>query len=194
VGDAEDLPSLADTIEAVRRELSLALAAGQGQPVQFRAGPVELDLEVAVTRTGRGPDTVSLRVLTWDGPNGRPPAGRNAAPHAPAQRIKVTLQPAGHENPAVVAEPDESALPERPVQAEGLEVHEVDDGLVVYQAQPECVHHLNNTAAIVFELCNGDNTVPEISEQLAAAFGLSEMPAQVTEDCIADLWSKGVIK
>ena len=47
----------------------------------------------------------------------------------------------------------EGVLPERPVRAEGLEVHEVDDGLVVYQSQPECVHHLNNTAAIVFELC-----------------------------------------
>jgi len=89
--------------------------------------------------------------------------------------------------------PEGSALPERPVRAEGLEVHEVDDGLVVYQAEPECVHHLNSTAAIVFELCDGENTVPEIGEQLARAFGLTEVPDLVTEECIADLWSKGVI-
>jgi tetratricopeptide (TPR) repeat protein len=86
-----------------------------------------------------------------------------------------------------------SALSERPVRAEGLEVREVDDGLVVYQAEPECVHHLNSTAAIVFELCDGENTVPEIGEQLARAFGLMEVPDLVTEECIADLWSKGVI-
>ena len=52
-GDGE-FPSLADTIAAVRRELSAAQAAGSGQAVQFRTGPVELELEVAVTRTGGG--------------------------------------------------------------------------------------------------------------------------------------------
>ena len=52
-GDGE-FPSLADTIAAVRRELSSAQTAGQGQPVQFRTGPVELEFEVAVTRTGGG--------------------------------------------------------------------------------------------------------------------------------------------
>ncbi len=58
-GDGE-FPSLADTIAAVRRELGLAQAAGQGQPVQFRTGPVELEFEVAVTRTGGGEAGVKL--------------------------------------------------------------------------------------------------------------------------------------
>ncbi len=61
------LPSLADTIAAVRRELSLAQAAGQGQPVQFWTGPVELEFEVAVTRTGGGQAGVQLWVLTLGG-------------------------------------------------------------------------------------------------------------------------------
>jgi hypothetical protein len=63
---------------------------------------------------------------------------------------------------------------------------------MVYQAEPECVHQLNNTAAVVFELCDGHNTVPEIGEQLAAAFGHNGVPADVAYDCVADLWSKGV--
>src|ERR1700728_1462455 len=72
VGDGNDgLPSLADTIAAVRRELSSAQAAGLGQPVQFRTGRVELDFEVAV--------------LTLD--------GKGALAVAATQRIKVTLQP-----------------------------------------------------------------------------------------------------
>ena len=68
MGDGEaNCPSLADTIAAVRRELSAAQAAGQGQPVQFRTGPVELEFEVAVTRTGGGQAGVQLWVLTLGG-------------------------------------------------------------------------------------------------------------------------------
>jgi Trypsin-co-occurring domain 2 len=86
VADGEGkLPSLADTIAAVRRELSLAQAAGAGQPVQFRTGPVELEFEVAVTRTGGGQAGVQLWVLTL--------GGKGELGHASTQRIKVTLQP-----------------------------------------------------------------------------------------------------
>ena len=68
MGDGDGgLPSLADTIAAVRRELSSAQAASLGQPVQFRTGSVELDFEVAVTRTGGGSAGVRVGVLTLDG-------------------------------------------------------------------------------------------------------------------------------
>jgi hypothetical protein len=53
VGEGEvKLPSLADTIAAVRRELSAAQTAGVGQPVQFRTGPVELE-QVATRNIGQ---------------------------------------------------------------------------------------------------------------------------------------------
>jgi Trypsin-co-occurring domain 2 len=90
-GDSK-LPSLADTIAAVRRELSSAQAAGQGQPVQFRAGPVELEFEVAVTRTGGGQAGVQLWVLTL--------GGKGELSHATTQRIKLTLQPVDPETGA----------------------------------------------------------------------------------------------
>ncbi len=193
------LPSLADTIAAVHRELSLAQAAGQGQRARFRAGPVELDFEIAVTRTGGGQAGVQLWVLPLD--------GKGDLAHATTQRIKIALQPldpgalgggqapGGGRGTAALAPvtPPGSVLPDRPVRAEGLEIHEVDDGLLVYQAQPECVHHLNNTAAVVFELCDGENTVPEISEQLALAFGLDRMAGGMAEKCVADLRDKGVV-
>jgi Trypsin-co-occurring domain 2 len=83
-GDGE-FPSLADTIAAVRRELSLAQTAGHGQPLRFRTGPVELEFEVAVTRTGGGQAGVQLWVLTL--------GGKGELGHATTQRIKVTLQP-----------------------------------------------------------------------------------------------------
>ena len=84
-----NLPSLADTIAAVRRELSAAQTAGQGQPVQFRTGPVELEFEVAVTRTGGGQAGVQLWVLTL--------GGKAELGKAITQRIKVTLQPVNPE-------------------------------------------------------------------------------------------------
>ena len=83
--DDSEFPSLADTIAAVRRDLSAAQTAGLGQAVQFRTGPVELEFEVAVTRTGGGQAGVQLWVLTL--------GGRGELAHASTQRIKVTLQP-----------------------------------------------------------------------------------------------------
>jgi hypothetical protein len=80
-----NLPSLADTIAAVRRELSAAQAAGEGQSVQFRAGPVELEFEVAVTRTGGGQAGVQVWVLTL--------GGKREVANASTQRIRLTLQP-----------------------------------------------------------------------------------------------------
>ena len=83
-GDGE-FPSLADTIAALRRELSSAQTAGQGQPVQFRTGPVELEFDVAVTRTRGGEGGVQIWVLTL--------GGKLERERATTQRIKVTLQP-----------------------------------------------------------------------------------------------------
>ena len=83
-GDGK-LPSLADTIAAVRRELTSAQEAGRGQPVQFRTGPVELEFDVAVTRTRGGEGGVQIWVLTL--------GGKLEQEHAATQRIKVTLQP-----------------------------------------------------------------------------------------------------
>jgi hypothetical protein len=86
VGDGDgEFPSLADTIAAVRRELSSAQTAGQEQAVQFRTGPVELEFDVAVTRTRGGQAGVQIWVLTL--------GGKLEREHATTQRIKVTLQP-----------------------------------------------------------------------------------------------------
>jgi hypothetical protein len=108
MGDDGTLPSLADTIAAVRRELSAAQAAGQGQSVQFRTGPVELEFEVAVTRTGGGQAGVQLWVLTL--------GGKGELSHATTQRIKVTLQPINPETgqDARVADARQGAAPAGP--------------------------------------------------------------------------------
>ena len=86
MGNGEgEFPSLADTIAAVRRELSAAQTAGLGQAVQFRTGPVELEFDVGVTRTRGGQGGVQIWVLTL--------GGKLEQERATTQRIKVTLQP-----------------------------------------------------------------------------------------------------
>ena len=76
-GDGE-FPSLANMIAAVRRDLSAAQTAGLGQAVQFRAGPVEMELEVGVTWTGGGEAGVQIWVLTLGGKAEREKCGHAA--------------------------------------------------------------------------------------------------------------------
>jgi hypothetical protein len=80
-----------------------------------------------------------------------------------------------------------------PRHVEGLEAHEVDDGLVVYDAAADRVHHLNATASIVFELCTGDHTDAEIEALVAAAWHLPEPAHDSVRGCLAQLRTEGVI-
>jgi Trypsin-co-occurring domain 2 len=48
------LAGLADAIEALRTELSQAVAIGAGKPIQFELEPVELTVQAVVTNTKEG--------------------------------------------------------------------------------------------------------------------------------------------
>ncbi len=87
-----------------------------------------------------------------------------------------------------------SSPTDRPVRTDGLEINEVADGLVVYQAAPERVHYLNNTAAVVFELCDGARTVPEIADAVGELFSLTRAPTAEVEACLVELAAKGVVQ
>lgn len=82
---------------------------------------------------------------------------------------------------------------EQPRRLGGLEVHEVANGVLVYRGKSGRVLYLNNTAAIVFELCDGSSTSSEISDQLAATFGLDDPPTELVLRCIAELRSKRLV-
>jgi hypothetical protein len=45
---------LAEAINALREELMTAIAEGQGEPVQFRLAPIELSLQVTLTKGAEG--------------------------------------------------------------------------------------------------------------------------------------------
>ena len=84
-------------------------------------------------------------------------------------------------------------MPDRPRRAAGIEVAESGSGLTVRQAEPPRLHQLNNTAAMVFELCDGHHTVAEIAGALAMAFTLDPPPLAETAGCVGELRRAGVL-
>ncbi len=80
-----------------------------------------------------------------------------------------------------------------PERAPGLEVNEVADGFIVHQPDRARVHYLNNTAAIVMELCNGRNAEADLPRLLQLAYELSAPPATEVEECLKTLRREGLI-
>jgi hypothetical protein len=89
--------------------------------------------------------------------------------------------------------PNLATQPARPVQSDGLEISFVGDGYVVYQPARDRMHSLNNTAALVLELCTGENDVAEIARLLQGAFELPAPPLTETQQCLDALFAEGLI-
>jgi hypothetical protein len=80
------------------------------------------------------------------------------------------------------------------VRADGLDVHEVPDGYIVYQKTRDHVCYLNNTAAIVFEFCDGNLDTDEIVVRVAKIFDLNFASHAEIRDCISSLVKEGLIQ
>jgi hypothetical protein len=76
---------------------------------------------------------------------------------------------------------------------EGLEIHETDDGLVIYQEASDRVHHLNQSAAAVFLLCDGSRDAAALGLSLQELFGLPEPPAEAVVSSLEQLSKEGLI-
>jgi PqqD family protein of HPr-rel-A system len=64
-----------------------------------------------------------------------------------------------------------------PRKADSLEINEAEDGLVVYDPVHDMVHHLNPSAALIFELCDGTRDADAIAQVLQEAWSLDAPPA-----------------
>ena len=82
----------------------------------------------------------------------------------------------------------------KPTLVDGLDLCEVVDGYVVYEAGTDNVHYLNNTAALVLELCTGGNSREEIATALQSAFNLPEAPGAEVDDILARFTTTGLIR
>lgn len=68
--------------------------------------------------------------------------------------------------------------PIRPRIREGLSMVEIDGEGVVYDPENCDIHHLNTTATVVYQLCDGTATIPELAAEIADAL---EMPVEPIE-------------
>ena len=83
---------------------------------------------------------------------------------------------------------------QRPTPVDGLDIHEVEDGLVVYHADTDRVHYLNPTAAVVLTLTDGQRTVDDLAELVRAAWELDAAPLDDVRACVAQLRDEGVLQ
>ena len=81
-----------------------------------------------------------------------------------------------------------------PKQVEGLEVNQLADGYVIYEANRDRVHYLNPTAVLVLEMCNGRVAADEIPGLVQQAYGLVEPPTAEVIDCLTKLRDEGLIR
>ncbi|RKN04616.1 trypco2 family protein [Streptomyces radicis] len=76
---------LAKVIEELRNELDAAITAGAGQAVRFEVGPIELEVEVVITREAGAGSKVRFWVVDAE--------GQGKVSRAATQRVKLTLEP-----------------------------------------------------------------------------------------------------
>jgi hypothetical protein len=74
-----------------------------------------------------------------------------------------------------------------------LEVHETDDGLIVFNPATDCVHHLNYTAGVLFELCQGTHDAAELASMMAELYALEETPSEAVETGLQKLVAEGLL-
>jgi PqqD family protein of HPr-rel-A system len=65
--------------------------------------------------------------------------------------------------------------PIRPKMRDDLTVVELDGEAVIYDDRSGDLHHLNATAMLVAELCDGAATVGELTTDISRAFGVPEI-------------------
>ena len=116
--------------------------------------------------------------MRWFRPPRRRTQGSQEARRRDRARSATAIPGPGHEMPA------------KPVGAAHLELNLVGDGYIVYQPASERMHSLNHTAALVLELCTGQNDAPEIARLLQRGYQLPEPPDDETRQCLASLFAR----
>jgi hypothetical protein len=79
-------------------------------------------------------------------------------------------------------------------QVPQLEVHEVPDGYIVYQAQKDKVCYLNKTAALVFELCDGHRGDSDVIDRVTKIYDLTRSGQDEIKTCIDSLVKEGLVE
>ena len=74
-----------------------------------------------------------------------------------------------------------------------LDINQIEDGFVIYQADRDRAHYLNHSAVVVLELCDGRRSVPEIADCIRKVYGLGTAPRRDVQDVLAKLSAEGLV-
>lgn len=75
-----------------------------------------------------------------------------------------------------------------------IEVREVTHGYVAYDPLRDRLHFLNDTAAMLLEMCDGKLTAGQLPEMIASVYRLADPPAAEVERCIRKLVEEGLLR
>jgi len=154
--------------------------------------PTELDRRRLALRTVlSGYESIGLTMSMFD--------ERGRLHPMPADAIEFVCRTRGRPDLSLVLE--RSADPtadiwhtnHTPRKSDDIEINKASDGCVVFQTAEGRVHYLSHTAAIVFELCTGENSLSEIVQTIQDNFGLAESFNAAIEDCLGQLRAEGLI-
>lgn len=81
-----------------------------------------------------------------------------------------------------------------PTPTAGLDITEVEDGLVVFVPSTRMVHHLDVNATLIFLSCNGEHDESSIAELVRTAFGLPAAPLDEVRSTLELFRSAGIIE
>ena len=78
-------------------------------------------------------------------------------------------------------------------QVPGLEVHEAEDGLIIFNSHTDRVHHLNPTAGVLFELCQQPTSRAALIDSVQQLYELDAPPDEVVVSAINQLLDERVV-
>ena len=119
--DNADWASLSDAIEALRDDLAKAWFDGQNRRVRFKVEPVELTVQVGVTKTGEGSAGIKWHILTL--------GGQRKHETATTQVLKMRLEPLfydahGRRLPSLISDRDDDRHASDPQPEDDQSLHD----------------------------------------------------------------------
>jgi len=87
------------------------------------------------------------------------------------------------------------SLDSMPIRNEDILEKEVDDGIILYNPNEEKIFSLNNTAAYIWTLCDGKNTVSNIINSLKEDFNnINDGIIDIVKNSIKEMIDNHLIK
>ena len=80
-----------------------------------------------------------------------------------------------------------------PTHVDDLDISPDDNGYMIYRPQQSRITYLNPTAALILELCNGDNSPEQIADLVKRAYGLQDAPVKDVRETLKHLQAESLL-